>query len=104
MIKNVPKMVRDIIKRDRLECSSCKKEFYNDDLSLIGIQSSVHVPLFREVLAIGFMCHKCEEMTIFELQDMTVKEFSSMIFDKSKTSSKKKDKSKKKIVKNNKKK
>ena len=82
MIKNTPRIIKNIIKKDNLTCSACGgTQFNNDDLILIGVQSSVYEP-HNEVLAIGFLCKKCDEMTIFEVKEMSMKQLSNMVLNR----------------------
>jgi hypothetical protein len=82
-MKNVPDMIYDLIEKEKEEftCNGCNNvHFTKKHLSLVGIMPSVHIGDHRDVLTLGFFCKKCQELTLFEVQDMTLMELSSCVF------------------------
>lgn len=70
-MKDLPNWVKKILDNDKLTCGACDKLVTFGDLFSVGIQKSNKKP-HKEVLSIGLVCKYCDEMTIFELNEMTL--------------------------------
>ncbi|MHA1469582.1 MAG: hypothetical protein ACTSSP_03350 [Candidatus Asgardarchaeia archaeon] len=73
-MKEIPNWILNILKEEELTCSKCDKIFEVDNLISIGIQESSQAP-HHDTLCIGIFCHRCKELTIFELKEMSLLEF-----------------------------
>ena len=74
-MKNLPAWIKKILDSENLTCGRCDNSFDKEELVSIGIQKSSRSPQ-KEILFIGIVCNKCKEMTIFELQEMTLLDLS----------------------------
>lgn len=74
-MKNLPDWIKRILTDENLSCGRCNNLFKYEDLLSIGIQKSSDKKV-KEVLFIGIICKKCREMTIFELQEMSLLDLS----------------------------
>jgi hypothetical protein len=79
-MNSIPQWIKELVERDHLVCSSCKRHFTIDDLMSTGIQLSSQKP-HNETLVVGLFCKKCNELTIFEIKEMTLVDFSCMILE-----------------------
>ena len=79
-MKDIPAWIYELINRDRLNCSSCKAHFETKDLMAMGIQESTTKP-HNDTLTIGLFCKKCNELTIFEIKEMTLLDLAFMLLD-----------------------
>ncbi len=70
-MKDLPSWIRKILNSENLTCGKCDKLFNKRELASIGIQKSSRKP-HKEILFIGIVCKECGEMTIFELQEMSL--------------------------------
>ena len=70
-MKDLPSWIRKILNSDNLTCGRCDKIFSRKELISVGIQKSSRKP-HKEILFIGIACDICGEMTIFELQEMSL--------------------------------
>ena len=70
-MKDLHSWIRKILNSENLTCGKCDKLFSKRELASIGIQKSSRKP-YKEILFIGIICKECGEMTIFELQEMTL--------------------------------
>lgn len=70
-MKDLPSWIKRILISDNLTCGRCDKVFSHKELISVGIQKSSRKP-HKEVLFIGIACNICGEMTIFELQEMSL--------------------------------
>ncbi len=70
-MKDLPNWVKKILDNDKLTCGACDKLVTFKNLFSVGIQKSNKKP-YKEVLSIGLVCKYCNEMTIFELNEMTL--------------------------------
>jgi len=70
-MKDLPSWIEKILNSDNLTCGRCDKNFSRKELISVGIQKSSRKP-HKEILFIGIACGKCGEMTIFELQEMSL--------------------------------
>jgi hypothetical protein len=73
-MKDVPKWVWRIIEAEPLACSKCEIPLESKDLISIGImKSSISHGVYK--LSIGLKCSKCQDVTIYELKEMSLIEF-----------------------------
>lgn len=70
-MRDLPNWIKKVLDNDDLTCGACNKIVSLKDLFSVGIQKGSKKP-HKEVLAIGLICEFCKEMTIFELNDMTL--------------------------------
>lgn len=70
-MKDLPSWIRKILNSENLTCGKCDKLFDKRELASIGIQKSSRKP-HKEILFMGIVCKECGEMTIFELQEMSL--------------------------------
>ena len=70
-MKDLPSWIEKILNSDNLTCGRCDKNFSRKELISVGIQKSSRKP-HKEILFIGIACDECGEMTIFELQEMSL--------------------------------
>ena len=70
-MRDLPNWIKKVLNNDDLTCGACNKPVSLKDLFSVGIQKGSKKP-YKEVLAIGLICKDCKEMTIFELNDMTL--------------------------------
>ena len=70
-MKDLPNWVKKVLEKDNLTCGVCNKHVGLKDLLSVGIQKSAKKP-HKEVLAVGLTCRDCKEMTIFEMNEMTL--------------------------------
>ena len=73
-IKGTPDWIYEDIKNEKLECHKCKKRFASRDLRSIGIRQGFDNK--EESMYIELYCKKCDNTTLFELQEMDLVEFS----------------------------
>jgi hypothetical protein len=74
-MQNLPQWIKKILTENKLTCGKCGRVFDAKELLSVGIQKSSRPP-HKEVLALGIFCDSCNEMTIFELQEMTLLDLS----------------------------
>ena len=79
-MRDLPNWVKKILNDDNLTCGVCDEHVSLKDLFSIGIQKSNKRP-YKEVLSIGIFCSSCKEMTIFELNEMTLLDFAFEILE-----------------------
>lgn len=79
-MKDIPQWIRRILNNEKLTCGKCSKTFSSSELFSIGIQKGTKRPQ-KEVLFIGLVCGSCGEMTIFELDEMGLVDFSLEILE-----------------------
>jgi hypothetical protein len=78
---HVPTWILNLIEREDLLCHQCNFLFKLGNLMSIGIQESSQKP-HNDMLCIGMFCSKCQELTIFEIKEMNLLEFSFEIVGK----------------------
>lgn len=78
---HVPTWILNLIEREDLLCHQCNILFKLSNLMSIGIQESNQKP-HNDMLCIGMFCSKCQELTIFEIKEMNLLEFSFEIVGK----------------------
>ncbi len=74
-MKSLPSWIKKILEDEHLTCGQCNNLFKYEDLLSVGVQKSNHKKE-KEVLFIGIICKECKEMTVFELQEMSLLELS----------------------------
>jgi len=70
-MKDLPNWIKKILDKDNLTCGVCNNLVTAKNLVSVGIQKSNKKP-HNEVLCIGTICDSCKEMTVFELNEMTL--------------------------------
>jgi hypothetical protein len=79
-MKDIPDWIPEIIKKDKLDCGTCSKRFVPADLISLMVQQSSKDPN-KEYLAMGLFCKDCNEMSVFEIKEMTLVDLAFMILD-----------------------
>ena len=74
-MNNLPQWIKKILKEEKLTCGKCGRVFEPQELLSVGIQKSSK-NASKEVLALSIFCKPCDEMTIFEIQEMTLLDLS----------------------------
>lgn len=82
-MQEIPNWIIKMIEKEKLICSQCKRRFRSENLMSMGVQVSSQSP-HADTLCIGMYCHKCKELTIFELKEMTLIEFAFEILNREK--------------------
>lgn len=89
-MKDIPNWIKKILDNETLTCGRCDKLFNCVELISIGIQKS-NKNSNKEVLFVGFICKECGEMTIFELQEMSLLDLSFEILEEQADNGQEKD-------------
>ena len=79
-MNNVPHWMLSALKSTKLRCHKCHNIFNSSQLRALGIRDSYHEE-GKETLFIELICSKCSEMTLYELQDMSLVELAFDILD-----------------------
>jgi len=79
-MKNIPQWLEASLRSSKLKCHKCKKIFKVNQLKAVGIRDS-YQKAGMETLFIELVCSNCSEMTLYEIKEMSLIEFSYEIAD-----------------------
>ena len=92
-MKDIPEWIVRMVEADNLYCNKCKKTLRVEHIISMGIHESSVEP-HNDKLCIGVSCPYCNDVTTFELKEMSLLKFAFEILDNGATSDKPKKKSK----------
>lgn len=79
-MNDAPKWILGFLSKGNVSCGLCEKKFCEDDLISLGIQESI-VDANKDMLTIGLYCDDCNEVTLAEIKEMSLIEFSMNILE-----------------------
>jgi hypothetical protein len=82
-MKDLPNWVKVALRVENLKCRGCDYVYKQRDVIAMGIRTSLNDNT-KESLYFELLCKECDELVVYEMQNLSLKEFALDILDDSK--------------------